>query len=323
MSPEPTQAEGRLQPNDSVEQATRKILARHLERLRAHEPGVRRGDNPDAIHDMRVAVRRLRAAMRVFASGAPVSKRFLSTELSWLGRALGEVRDIDVQAELLGTYLSRRPAPHQEALAPFSAQLAAERAVRHRRLRATLDSTRYARLLQRLDRFARGEYRRSTGRDEAGEPIAALGHRAIKRALHRVRKRAEHAVAAPSPPAEDLHRLRIRAKRFRYLLEFLGDLLGKPGRRVIKRLVRLQDLLGVHHDAVVAAAIIRRHLEQNTITPAEHTALAKFADTQERVAKRARRGFHEAWKDFAAPESDDDFRRALQRLQGARPKGTP
>lgn len=312
--PPPKGTHQRLQPGDSVEQAARKMVARHLGHLRTHEPGVRAGDDADAIHDMRVAVRRLRAAVRAFAPGAPVSERFLAAELRWLGRALGEVRDLDVQTELLRNYLSRRPAQTREVLAPFSAQLADERAARHVRLRAALDSPRYARLLQRLDRFARGDYRRSTERDAASEPIAELGGRAVKHALRRVEKRAEHAVAAPAPPAEDLHLLRIRAKRLRYLLEFLGDLLGKPGRRVVKRLVRLQDLLGAHHDAVVAVAFIRRHLERDTLGAAERSALARFASAQQRLANRARTGFHEAWKEFAASETSDDLSAALRRL---------
>ena len=77
------------------------------------------------------------------------------------------------------------------------------------------------------------------------------------------------------PRPEDLHALRIRAKRLRYLLEFLQELTGKPGRLLVKRLTELQDLLGSYHDAVVAADFVRTYVESAgaQLPPASMVAL--------------------------------------------------
>src|SRR5262249_28360631 len=73
--------------HEPIEEATRHIVGRHLRRLRLHDPGTRIGRDPEALHDMRVATRRLRAAVRLFAAGIPKPlQRALDEELHWLGR---------------------------------------------------------------------------------------------------------------------------------------------------------------------------------------------------------------------------------------------
>ena len=119
-------------------------------------------------------------------------------------------------------------------------------------------------------------------------------------ASSRVRKR--------PPSAEQLHALRIRAKRARYALEFLGDLTGKSGKRLVKRLVELQDLLGGHQDAVVAAeriaatwsAVRRPHRARGS-----NRVLTELIAQHGATAARARGEFEAVWKRWSRCEQQE------------------
>jgi triphosphatase len=302
-----------LRAHDTLGEAARKVIALHLGQLRAHDPGTRLGEDPEALHDMRVATRRLRAALRTFELGIPGQLRaYLSRELPWLGELLGSVRDLDVQLSLLDQYRQTVPAEHREGLAPFRKSLEAVRAQRRTLMLAALDSARYFRLLVQLERFALG---RAARRRPFNEPITQLGCRAIRRGFRRVLKRGTRVSAVPTD--EELHALRIRVKRLRYLLEFLRDITGKPGRQLVKRMIRLQDLLGLHHDATVTAGFIRRYVEEAGAQspPTFLLALGAFGGEQMRLAASARADFQKAWRRFSRVRTAKDVQLVLDRLQ--------
>jgi inorganic triphosphatase YgiF len=307
--------------DDTMEEAARKVFAVHLGRLRQHDPGTRAGEDPEALHDMRVAVRRLRAALRVFQAAIP--RRLhdsMKRELAWLGHCLGAVRDVDVQ---LGRLIPSEPdralisAEQRAALAALEEHLQSERQKRRAELLAALNSPRYLRLLVRLERFSRSPARRRPRAAEARAPVAVAGGRAIEKALSRLLKRGRRIQrAGASPSVEDLHQLRIRAKRLRYLLEFLRELTGKPGRRLVKRLVELQDLLGAHQDAVVAADLIRRYAAASEGGASSETllGLGMLIGAQQHMAARARADFRKTWRRFADKRTRSELRGALRRL---------
>ena len=149
--------------------------------------------------------------------------------------------------------------------------------------------------------------------------IGTLGHRAIRRAYRRLVKRGSSIQA--NPTAEDLHALRIRSKRLRYLLEFLRDLIGEPGKRVIKQLVRLQDILGAHQDAVVAADVVRQYVRQNAraAAPAALLALDALVGFQLRTADRTRDDLKQGWDRFTGARAATDFDALLDALDGTQP----
>lgn len=298
---------------DTVHQGLRHIVARHLQQLRAHDPGARAGEDPEALHDMRVATRRLRAAVRLFAAAMPArSQSALSQELQWLGQLLGQVRDLDVQLAKLDRFITAAPAGFRPPLGYLRAHLDGERTERRSDMLAGLSGARYFRLLIRLERFAFG---RTQPRDAAArEPIAVAGRRAIKQAFRRLRKCGERIEAMPRP--EDLHALRIRAKRLRYLLEFLAELTGKPGRRLVRRLTALQDLLGSYHDAVVGADVIRVYVEGAgaPIAPAQMVALGALVASEMRLAEQNRADFESTWQRFARPRTTADCHAVLDKL---------
>jgi hypothetical protein len=125
-------------------------------------------------------------------------------------------------------------------------------------------------------------------------------------------------------PASDYHRLRIRCKALRYALEFHTDLYGKVAQKVIRDLVALQDLLGEHQDAEVAAAWLRGLIGERRSRLAGHTAFVagRLAERYERRARRLRARFHKRRKVMAA-RNWARLQRAMQReaLAGAATSG--
>lgn len=302
--------------SDTVAQAVRTILTLHLGRLRAHEEGARRGEDPERLHDMRVATRRLRAAIRVFGEGIPLRlRRHLTVELRWLGRLLGGVRDLDVQLARLDRYRVRAAPVRREALSLFRAAIEAEREPERAKLLAGLDSQRYQQLVADLERFTTSTPPRLAHAPAAAETIALAGRQAIKAAYRRVTKSGRGIGSAPRP--EELHVLRIRAKRLRYVLEFLRDIIGKPGRRLIKQLVRLQDLLGAHQDSIVGEAFVRKHAVMPSLrtAPGVAEALEQLIGVELRRARQSRAQFRQTWKRFNGKPARDDLETVLRTLK--------
>lgn len=306
-----------IEAGDSVGVAARKIVTAQLARLRAADPGTRVGRDPEALHEQRVAVRRLRAATRTFAVGIPARQReTLAGELRWLGQELGAVRDFDVQLANLAWHAGHVGRDTRQSLEAFQRHLESERAARRAALVAALDSPRYFRLLGALERFAASPPPRRP-RGDAALPVAAAGRRAVKRALRRVMTCGD--AVGELPEAEDLHALRIRTKRLRYLLESLKPISGAPGRKLIKQLVRLQDVLGRFNDAIVAAGSVRAYRDGPAAGADEgvRRTLTALADTQLRRAGAAQSDFARAWRRFTGKPALRQRRALLKHLQAA------
>ena len=315
-------ADERLSAHDPMPVALRHIVARHLRRLRQDDPGTRIGEDPEALHDMRVATRRLRAAVRIFEAGLPTrAQQRLSQELRWLGETLGGVRDLDVQLAKLASFSTAAPAGFRPPLRCLRDYLVTERTSRRGAMLARLETKRYWRLLLQLEGFASSRAPRRPRDPEALQPIATAGRRAIKKAFRRLLERGAKIHEMPRP--EDLHALRIRAKRLRYLLEFLQELTGKAGRRLVKQLTKLQDLLGSYHDAVVAAEFVRSYVEGTgtALAPASMVALGALVASELRLAEQKRADFEATWRRFTRKRTHVASRAVLRRL--SRPQAAP
>jgi len=245
---------------DNVAAGARQIIGCYLSQVRASESATRAGKNPEALHDMRVAVRRLRAAVRALRLGIPFRLREgLEVELKWLGDLLGAVRDVDVQLDRLAQYRTLVPRGHRNGLRSFLLYLDDQRTRHRTELLGGLHSPRYARLLLQLDRFTASAPPRGNGTQGWRAPLAAVGGRVLQNDFRTLLKRGRKLETLPSP--EDLHTLRTRTKRLRYVIDFLRAVLGKRGHRLVKRLVRLQDVLGIYHDRIVTADYVRRYVQ--------------------------------------------------------------
>jgi CHAD domain-containing protein len=242
-----------VDPSMSVGQVAFAVLRRHVGAMLANEPGTRIGDDVEDLHDMRVATRRLRAALSIFADALPVRFARFRDELGWVADALGAVRDLDVQLEQHDAWVASSTEEDAAALHPLRGMLLDQRLDARERMIAHLDSARYGRLVDAFTTALRRGPLRTAQASRA--PALAVAPELITDRRRKVRKAGREALRSPSPSS--LHRLRIRAKRLRYALEFLSPLYPAEATPLVKRLVELQDLLGLHQDADVAIRRLR------------------------------------------------------------------
>jgi len=272
------------------------VMRKQFRSLTRHEPGVRYDNDPEDLHQMRVAIRRLRAALVVFEEALPARAPRLRRELGWLGSLSGVVRDLDVQLAQIGAWSAEADPPEREALDIVTAVLDQRRTKARARLVTAMDSRRRVHLTASMQRFlTRGPVKRSQPAHvpilEAAPEVVARGYRRVVAIGDRIDKQ--------SPP-QALHALRIRTKRLRYAVEFLEPIYDKPARAYAKRLVALQDLLGSYQDDVVALATLRDIAldPPHRITSATVFALGMLADRYQADAMAARERFPKRYRDI-------------------------
>ncbi|SDD00480.1 CHAD domain-containing protein [Actinokineospora iranica] len=195
------------------------------------------------VHQMRVAVRRARAALK-----AGLDAPELDAELRWLGTSLGAVRDLDVQLDHLRAQAEGFSPDELGAVEELLRGLVAERRAARRRMMGTLRSKRYKALLESL---------RTTAAAEAPPEETPTALLSVIRKPHRKLMKAATALGE-DPPDDDLHELRIHGKRLRYAAEMAEETAKKQVRPLVKATKRFQDILGDHQDATIAEATIRR-----------------------------------------------------------------
>ena len=258
-----------LRPDAPAREALAAVLLRLAGTIEANVGYVLRDVDTEFLHDLRVAVRRTRSALKLAGDALPAGAagRF-GPEFRWLGDLTTPSRDLDVYLSGFGETAARLHAAAPGDLEPFRAYLAARRAAERRRLARGLRSARFGELMAdwraALEAAAAprvagaGRPRRGgTGRPD----IASLAAGRIALACQRVARRGEAitaGAAAGRPPARDLHALRKRCKELRYLLEFFGSLYEPAAlRRAVKDLRGLQDCLGDFQDTEVQRNLIR------------------------------------------------------------------
>jgi CHAD domain-containing protein len=258
-----------------------------LDVLIDHDPAIRLDDpDPEHIHRSRVATRRLRTILREFSplvaygwaddgaddrgtAGAATNAAqawfaAVRDELKWLGDIFGAVRDADVRLQSLEENSAKLPGTDAAAGALLLSVARDERRSRHEELREAIIAGRYLGILRVLDTLASGPSPRSSVPNELwvllSEPAAsgmpALAHhqlRAIRKAIKRL---------GPHPSDDALHRVRIKAKRLRYLAEVAAPVIRPAANRdaaalTAKAAIALQDVLGDLHDAAVTEGWLR------------------------------------------------------------------
>jgi CHAD domain-containing protein len=201
-----------------------------------------------ALHEVRVATRRLREALRL-GGGHARERRKLRQRLRKVTRAMGPVREIDVSRKLLATLAATR-VDVAEACERLDLRLAEVGAARRARFLKRMDEVDLDRLVVRIGRHL--------ARTRGARPIdrGRLAGRIADRA-DRVGRAAQAAGAMYAP--ERLHDLRIETKKLRYGLEIARQLRVSGATAVVTRLRQHQDLLGELHDLQVLASHVRRH----------------------------------------------------------------
>ena len=242
----------RPRPSASAGEMVTAYLRTQVASLRSLEPKVR-ADEFDAVHQMRVTTRRLRATLRSFGTVIPRSATGkLAADLKWLGGLLGAARDGEVLPKRLQTSLE--PVPVELLIGPVQARIqgyfAPRRASAREEVIEALDSERYATLLAGLDRLALDPPLGARAADPARDVLPAAVHRAYRQASRRMR-RARH---TPDGGAREvaLHEARKSARRARYAAEAASPAVGKRARTFAKQMKKVQSVIGEHQDAVIA-----------------------------------------------------------------------
>ena len=254
-----------LAPEMTVEQGFRAIVSHCVTQMQDNESGVMGSNDPESVHQMRIGMRRLRSALRLFDKWAPFPEA-LQGELDWLAGALGAARDADVLAD--STLVRVAQACSMEAdLLPLKQAASTLARSKRRRAATSVGSVRYSRLMLGLVAWLQGSRWHDLLDDSGREALAApLDKRAAKILVQRHQKLLESAKGLEEGSPEQLHRVRIAAKKARYAMEFFQG--WHPAGRVeryINGLTALQDALGWLNDAAVAEGLLRQigksHLE--------------------------------------------------------------
>ncbi|MGZ6273040.1 MAG: CYTH and CHAD domain-containing protein [Candidatus Limnocylindrales bacterium] len=301
--------------DDSLPEAARKVLRFHFARMQNREAGARDGDDAEDLHDMRVAVRRMRAAWRVFDDAFKSSRtKRLRRRLESLSDKLGTVRDLDVLTQGLETYRKGLDPEQQPGLDPLLSLWARQRSSARKQLILELDSGGYSAFVHEMEEFL------AAGSNAAASvPTPTIPHRVRDRAPSQIWGAYEtvraYELVLPWADIETIHELRIATKWLRYTLEFFGETLGPDGPRLLGRVAALQDFLGCLHDADVAAKLSRDVLvaRAGELSRVETEAIGAYLHSRERELARRRRSLGPVWRAVnGAP-----FRRALGRAAAA------
>jgi CHAD domain-containing protein len=299
---EPADFDLTLYPRDTFAAASRKILCQQIRRVWKQTRRISTAPGPKTVHDLRVALRRLRSAFRLLAGG-PGPKR--KQELARIAHRLGRVRDLDVLRELV----VRRLPPAKGPVVFRRLRLERERAwVKARKI---LCSQRYAALLAHLLDYGRT----SRGKPAAGQQLAwAAAPGLLRAASQKLWRQRRHRAESFSP--RQLHRLRIEFKRLRYACEFFAPVLGGLAGS-IRIWTQYQDCLGKYRDARKGR---KRLLAQSRQPAPRQTASQDYwlelADWLKRERERHHQTFLRLWT--RAGSHLELFRRRLRRRGATR-----
>ena len=239
-------------------EVVRAHLADHVARLRKQEARVRAGE-ASAVHKMRIAARRLRAALTTCRPVIAADTDALRDELRWLGHALSGARDAQVLRERLRHLLSTQPP--ELVIGPVDVLVDDELSAAEQRGRAqvleVLAEPRYLRLLDDLDALPRD----LPLTQEADEPAYDVLPRLVRRDAKRLRRAVRDARSAEAGEAHDvaLHEARKKATRLRYAGELASRALGKPAKKLASAAEQVQQVLGEHQDTVMSRRFLREH----------------------------------------------------------------
>jgi CHAD domain-containing protein len=274
--PAPTPA-AQPEPKAPMVASLKWALAQHVEWLLAHDPGTRLGAEPESLHQLRVATRRLRAVLRTARPILlPTWVTTLEQELKWLSELLGPARDLDVQIAHFAEESVELDARDRKLLAPFISHLRTQRAAVQQMVVSELTSARYLELIRRL-------------RQAAQDPSIVESPLTVRQLATREFKKLRKAISrlAPSPSDVQLHKIRIKAKRARYAADLACSSVGTPASRFLKSARAVQDLLGIHQDAIQAERHVRQFLKYSTSVRAGFIA-GRMVERQQQRRKLVR-----------------------------------
>jgi CHAD domain-containing protein len=305
-----------LRPDEPSSAALRQILRLLLRTLRANVDGVLEDLDEEFLHDLRVATRRTRSALTQIPGVLPRSalKKF-RPEFKWLGIVTGRCRDLDVFLLDMEAY-RRQLGESAKEVDPILEPLKGARQRAHSSLCSSLRSRRFERLIEGWAQFLESP---SEGGDDVpndDRPISDLAGERILKAHRRVVKRGSKLVG--DSPADALHRLRIDAKKLRYLLEFFACLYPEATiGRLVRELKRLQNNLGGFNDIEVQRSLLadfdRKLLAAGDARAEALPAMGRLAAAMEQRQQEYRHALGDSFGSFSGDDSRRLYRTLLSR----------
>jgi CHAD domain-containing protein len=294
----------KARPEDPAATHVRAQLDAQVRELLEREPGTRSGIDPEDLHQMRVALRRMRSVLKMSGALLGPTAEPARAELGWLGQSLGEVRDYDVLIGHLREVIADFESRDQLAARELVAKFVADRAVAKRRLTRALSSARYATMLQSIGQLARQPEQEPELPPTTEPALDSAGGHDLVAGLHKPYRKLAKAVAAlpDDPPDDQLHELRIHGKRLRYAAELAQTSVKKKQAGQIKKLVKatkdLQTVLGDHQDAVIAADRMRAILD--AVDPQVGFIAGRIAERELAKRNQAREDWPGIWAEVDA-----------------------
>jgi CHAD domain-containing protein len=308
-----------VRADEPLAEAGRKILRFHYERMRASEAGTLEGQDVEALHRMRVATRRQRAAFRIIA---PQFRRkaidAFRDELKTAAERLGGVRDLDVLIEAAERHQASLGPADARSFTPVLDDWRGRRRVARDELVAYLNADDYRSFTESYGAFLSTPGAGVKDVDPGDPPRPQLVRHLLPAAVweHYGNVRAYETVLGWAS-LETIHALRIEGKRLRYLLEFFSEVLGPGPALAIEALVALQDHIGDLHDAEVAMGLLREFLIRGTrasIDPAVASAAKRYLGVEQARLRALERTLTRPWRRVTSPRFRVLLARALAAL---------
>jgi len=291
--------------NDSHEDlahVAQQILQRQTEQLISRQYGLAYPEDAEYVHEMRVAIRRLRAAMKVFRRGFAEPLTAESEQLRTIAAMLGKARDADVFIDFLQQYLEICPRKSQPLIEGLLACQKRERARHYRQLRAAFQNREHRLFFQQLYQC----FQHPLEAKVAGRPGKTLGRR--------LRKVTDFGQRLEMLSPDQQHELRIACKKLRYTAEFFAHLYPPRLQRLVAVMTRMQDLLGTSHDADVYFDRLEEYArKQHGQKPGTEVtaALQSTRSYLRRMRKQALRDAVAIWKSFVASSTQTGWKKVV------------
>lgn len=276
----------------TVGELLRHVISKSVAQIIEHHAGVYMGDDPEDLHDLRVAARRLRSDLRTF--GPLLDQHWanwLRDELAWLGGEVGRGRDADVLAERLRNGIAALPVEERNAAARLLHRVDATTLEGREHVVEALSGDRYVALLDALVEAANAPRFAVDPPDIDQQRARKVVAELVRKPWRRVR-RAVDALSSDSPDSA-LHQVRIRSKRARYAAEAVSPLFGRDARRFARAMADVQTVLGDHQDTVVAEAWLRAAAKED---PPSRLAIGELINVQRSERRQLRNTFKSVWK---------------------------
>ena len=289
---------GQVLPSDPARELVAAALRSGTRKLLLADVGVRRREE-DAVHQMRVACRRMRSDLKTFR---PLVEELwgeaLRAELSWLAGCLGDARDLEVLRERLAKMVQDGTPPYElEAFERLDAILREREEKALGVGAAALASDRYLRLLDVLVDAAREPITSPLASGPCSKTLPGLVRGAWDAMAKRCRKLDGQ---SDSSPDDQWHGARIKAKQARYAAEAAAAVLGKPAARLASAAKAVQEVLGDHQDAAIAAetldTLARAHSGDGLLC----LTAGRLVQANRCAVSDSRRAFPAVWKSASA-----------------------